>query len=249
MGNNSKSKITPDKYINGDKKFVLGIIDVQNDFCKGGALAVNDANSIIARINKLRFICYDYMKTFISQDYHPENHMSFASTHDAEEFSKKQLILKMEDNTTIKVEQNMWPSHCVQNMPGSNFHPDLIVLNKDKIIQKGTKENVESYSAFGDEFKGKYEKTELNEWLIKYKITDIVLVGIATDYCVYHTALDALRLGFKVHIILSCVKGVDPGTTYNSLEDLKYRGVKMYDLVDDFYEEHKNSILSDNKKY
>ena len=112
---------------------------------------------------------FEHMPTFISQDIHPENHMSFAKTHDAKEFEKSKLHLEMDDGTYIDVEQDMWPVHCVENTEGVNYNRDLVITKFDKIIQKGTKKNVESYSAFGDQFGGKYEKTEL-EWWLKIKI-------------------------------------------------------------------------------
>jgi nicotinamidase/pyrazinamidase len=249
MGNKSTRQLYPlSDDENNNKKFILGIIDPQNDFCKGGALAVDDADLIMAPINKLRFACFDHVDTFISQDYHNSKHMSFGETHSKENNTKVKLHLPMEDGTSIDVEQMMWPVHCVEQTFGSQFHQDLIVVKTDKIIKKGTKKNVESYSAFGDEFGGKYENTKLNEWLDSNKITDIILVGIATDYCVYHTALDSLRYGYAVHIILSCTKGVDKTTTNDALDNLHSKGVVIYDTVDQFFERNKTQIKNQNKK-
>ncbi len=218
-----------------NKKFILGIIDPQNDFCEGGSLAVFDANKIFSHINKLRILCKNNnIRTFISQDYHPPTHMSFASTYQAEVFSTKKLDLVMENNDKITVEQKMWPKHCVQGTFGAEFYKDLIIFNSDIIIQKGTKMNVESYSAFGDEFNNRYENTGLNSILRLKKITDIILVGLATDYCVYNTALDAIKLGYNVHIILSCVRGVDSKTTDASIYDLQSKGALFYEEVQEF---------------
>ena len=216
-------------------KFILGIIDVQNDFCKGGELAVEEADIVIGPINKLIFMFSKIMDTFISQDYHPENHMSFDKTHQKEKYTKNKLKLKMDDGDTLEVEQMMWPTHCVKNTYGSELHKDLIVTGKEILIKKGKNSNIESYSAFGDEYKGKYEDTKLNDFLKKKFITDIILTGIATDYCVYNTALDALRYGYKVHLILSCTRGVNFETTKNALNDMKEKGVLFYKTVDDFY--------------
>lgn len=217
------------------RKWVLGIIDVQLDFLPGGSLAVNESELTIAPINKLRFLCEQKnIPTFISHDFHPNDHMSFALTHKKNVMEEIDLNLEMENGDCVKVKQTLWPQHCVQGTQGTLLHPDLIVLPSDVMILKGTKKNVESYSAFGDEFRGKYEKTRLLNCLVTNGITDIVLVGIATDYCVYNTALDALRYNFNVHVIKSCTRGVKKTTTEAAIEDMANKGVKFYDNVDEF---------------
>jgi nicotinamidase/pyrazinamidase len=108
------------------------------------------------------------MYTFFSQDYHPYKHMSFASTHNEKPFIFKNLTLVMDD-TQIDVEQKLYPNHCVQGTVGCQIHKDIIFLKNDKLFKKGTLINVESYSAFGDEFMGQYEDTKLKQWLIKKK--------------------------------------------------------------------------------
>lgn len=224
------------------RNFMLGIIDPQNDFFRGGALAVTDANDIIGPINQLRFVCQDHMNTFVSQDYHPENHISFAATHGKETFSKTHLTLEMPDKSIKTIKQDMWPTHCVRETTGSGFHKDLILLTQDKVFRKGTLTNVESYSAFGDEFDNKYENTGLYNWLCSYEITDILIVGLATDYCVYNTALDALKQGYQVHIILSCTRGVAVDSTEKALTDLNNKGVKFYKEVYNFVESNKDLL-------
>lgn len=243
MGNQVSIKIAPsaNDFVS-EKRFVLAIIDVQNDFING-TLAVKNAIEVIAPINKLRFMYFDHMPTFISKDFHPQNHMSFCETHNVEKYSKQYLNLQMEDGTSNNVEQDMWPAHCVKDTPGSDLHSDLIVTKIDKVIHKGTKVNVESYSAFGDEFKGKYEKTDLEEWLKEKGATDIILTGIANDYCVYNTALDAIRLGYKVHLIMSCTRGVAEDTTRKANHDMAMKGVLFYDSVDNFYNLYKEDII------
>lgn len=243
MGNNNTIQIHPFTTYNSDKRFALGVIDVQNDFCSGGALAVTDADLTLAPINKLRFMYFDQIPTFMSQDFHSADHMSFASRHKATEREVLKLNLEMEDGTYQKFDQMVWPSHCVEGTYGAQFHKDLIVTKVDKIIRKGTKRNVESYSAFGDQFEGKYEKTELYDWLKSKGITDIILTGIATDYCVYNTALDALRLGFKVHLIKCCTRGVAPDSTGKAMDDMALKGVYFYDYVDSFYNYWKKDII------
>lgn len=249
MGNQLSSQVVPNiEYFDSDKRFALSVIDMQNDFCEGGSLHVKEANLIIAAINKLRFIYYKEIPTFLSLDWHSPQHMSFGETHKKSNFTKEKLHLKMEDGTFINVEQDLWPVHCVENTYGSDFHHDLIVTKSDKIIKKGTKQNIESYSAFGDEFNGKYEKTYLNEWLKERKITDIILTGVATDYCVYNTALDAIRNKYQVHLIMSCTRGVAEQTTKKALSDLKDKGVKFYENVEEFYQIHKKDIIYSNHK-
>ncbi len=228
----SQSRIEPQK-----KVFILGIIDVQNDFLKGGSLAVTDANEIIGPINKLRFTYLKEMETFVTQDYHPPKHMSFASTHGKKEFEDVVLELKMPNGKMLSgIKQKLWPVHCIRDTFGSDFHEDLIVTKKDIRIHKGIYENVESYSAFGDEYKGKYEDTKLQDWLKQKRVTDIVLTGIALDYCVYYTALDAIRLGYKVHLIMSCTRGVAPESTEKAIRHMHEKGVTMYESVNDFYD-------------
>lgn len=223
------------------EKFILGIIDVQNDFFKNGSLAVTDAESILGPINKLRYLLPKHIDTFVSQDYHSPNHMSFATTHNATQFEKKNLSLEMPDKTFLNITQDMWPRHCVKDTLGVQFHDDLILTHKDKIFKKGTLTNVESYSAFGDEFNAKYENTGLNVWLKEKGITDIILVGVATDFCVYNTALDAIELGYNVHLILSCTRGVGVKTTEDALKDMKTKKVVFYKTIDEFV--RKNNFL------
>ena len=252
MGNNNTIQIRPD---NGnileilckniqDNGFILGIIDIQNDFFKGGSLAITNGEDVLASINKLRFICYNYIDTFLTQDYHSPNHMSFAQTHNTTE-KKKVLELEMPDGTSRTITQDMWPVHCVKDSHGAKLHSELIVMKNDKIFKKGTITNIESYSAFGDEFESKYENTGLDNWLKTKNITNIILVGVATDFCVYNTAKDCVRLGYKVHLILSCIRGVFPKSTEDALTDLKNKGVIFYDDVDSFIVS--NSLLFSKK--
>lgn len=233
MGN-TNNKIRPNIGITKKKKFILGIIDPQNDFFEKGSLAVPDANQILAPINKLRFGVFDLMFAFVTMDYHPPDHVSFASTHDKDPYTKGDIQVMMQDKSYVTVEQTFWPDHCVENTFGAQIHSDLITLNNDKIFYKGRKSGIESYSGFGDQFDNSIENTELNNWLKSQGITDIVLVGLATDYCIYFTALDALRYGYRVHIIMSCTRGVAKDTTNKAIRDMKGKGVEFYSTVEDF---------------
>lgn len=163
-------------------------MDLQNDFCEGGALAVPGANAIIPVINKL-------MPTFelviATMDWHPEGHCSFRSSHDDKYAGNEQL----------------WPDHCVQCTFGSELHPELDSDCIDKVIAKGTHDHADSYSGFYDN-NGMYS-TELDKFLQEKKINDLVICGLATDYCVKYTVLDALMLKYTAIVILDACAGVD----------------------------------------
>lgn len=220
--------------------FVLGIIDPQNDFCEGGSLAVSKANEIFGPINKLRYMLDSLhllgIPTFISMDTHPEKHISFASTHGADLFEVRDLKSTMANGDIVCSKQCMWPTHCVDGTEGFRLHPDLITNKSDLIINKGKLECVESYSAFGDESdSNQYENTLLNTWLSNQNVTDIILTGLATDYCVYYTGLDAIKYGYRVHIILSCVRGVSADTTNSAIDDLTSKGAHFYQNLSEFF--------------
>jgi nicotinamidase/pyrazinamidase len=229
-----------------ETKFVLGIIDPQYDFMRGGSLEVADANDIIGPINKLRFILYDYLEVFFSQDFHPTDHVSFASTHNEPVHTVKNITSQMGNSIQISFEQTLWPAHCVKGSHGCAFHKDLVILKGDRVFQKGTMSHIESYSAFGDEFANVYENTGLHAWCKVKKITDIVLVGLATDYCVYNTAKDAIRLGYRIHLILSCVRGVAPDTTKTAIDTMSKQGVKIYGDVEDFINANQRELEQTN---
>lgn len=222
-------------------KFALGVIDPQNDFFKDGTLPIDNAEEILKPLNKLKALCVDkQIDTFFSQDFHPSNHMSFASTHGKELFSLSELDLEMADGSNLHVNQNMWPTHCVQGTWGTNFHEQIVLNEQEQIFQKGQNPNVESYSAFGDEFDAKYEKTGLYDWLKSKSITDIVLVGLASDFCVKFTIKDAIKYGFNVHTILSCTRGVGVKTPQeisnlmNEIGNEFGKKVNVYADVDEF---------------
>lgn len=229
------NKVHPnDKRFPYDNKFILGIIDPQNDFFESGSLAISSANEIIGPINKLRYNISDKINTFISLDTHHSKHISFASTHNKEPYSKLKLTTIMRNKDVVETEQTLWPDHCISNTPGHQIHQHLITKPGDWKIKKGTFNDIESYSAFGDENGNTYENTGLHNMLKAVGYTNIILVGLAIDYCVYYTALDALAYGYKVHIILSCVRGVAKQTTIDAIEDMTMKGVNFYEDVDDF---------------
>ncbi len=174
----------------------LIVIDVQNDFCPGGALAVPEGDRVVAPINAMMG---DFAVRVLTQDWHPADHRSFASAHaDAAPFS----IAAMEYG-----EQILWPDHCVQGTRGAAFHPDLETDRADLILRKGFRAGIDSYSAF---FENDHSTpTGLDGYLRERGITAVTLVGLATDFCVAYSALDAARLGFAVRLRLEACRGID----------------------------------------
>jgi len=193
-------------------KRALIVVDVQNDFCEGGSLAVNGANEIIRPINVMQ---ESFQVVVYTADWHPKNHVSFASTHGAELFSTKEI------NGSTQV---MWPDHCVENTNGAMFHPGLKVGRDGdaNIIRKGVDVDIDSYSGFYDN--DKKTATGLTDMLKSYGVDEVYVCGLATDYCVKFTALDAAAEGFRTFVIWDASRGVfqnedDAERTARELED------------------------------
>ncbi len=177
-------------------KEALIVIDVQNDFCPGGALAVKDGDQIIPRINGLMD---DYSAVILTQDWHPANHNSFAETHPG-----------MAAFSTIDLPygiQTLWPRHCVQGSPGAAFRSDLRTDPAQLIVRKGFRAAIDSYSAFFEN--DRTTPTGLTGYLVTRGIAKLVLVGLATDFCVAYSALDAARLGFGVTVLEGACRAID----------------------------------------
>lgn len=174
----------------------LIVIDVQNDFCPGGALAVTDGDAIIPQINALMagFDCVVF-----TQDWHPADHASFAATHPgAAPFSLFQMPYGP---------QVLWPVHCVQATTGAAFHPALRSDPAQLVVRKGFRAGIDSYSAF---FENDHQTaTGLEGYLRTRGVTAVTLVGLATDFCVAYSALDAAGLGFKVTLLASACRAID----------------------------------------
>jgi nicotinamidase/pyrazinamidase len=179
-------------------KPALLVIDVQIDFCPGGALAVKDGDEILPVINQL---IPQFEIVVYSRDWHPQNHISFGVP---PQFTDKS-----------------WPVHCVANTRGADFHPDLLFTLNSLIIEKGSTENEEAYSAF--------QGTPLAQSLHKLAVNAVFVTGLATDYCVKATALDALQEGFQVYLIQDACKGVDnpPGTAAKAIVEMQQAGIKI----------------------
>jgi len=195
----------------------LVMIDIQNDFCPGGALAVPGGDEIIARVNKLQG---DYAVRVLTQDWHPAEHSSFASNQaGADPYS----IIDMPYGPQV-----LWPDHCVQGTRGADFHPDLDTTRAHMIIRKGFRRAIDSYSAF---FENDHKTpTGLEGYLRERGVHDIVLVGLATDFCVRYSAVDAARLGFGVTVLEGACRAIDlDGSLADARRDMLDHGVKLAD--------------------
>jgi len=173
----------------------LIVVDVQNDFCPGGALAVAGGDQIVAQINN---VMADYDAVILTQDWHPAGHSSFASSHEAEVFSNIAMPYGP---------QVLWPDHCVQGSFGAAFHKDLVTDRADLILRKGYRPGIDSYSAFFENDRS--TATGLEGYLKSRGILNVTLVGLATDYCVAYSALDAARLGFAVSVDTALCRAID----------------------------------------
>jgi len=192
----------------------LLVIDVQNDFCPGGALAVTEGDEVVAPINAMM---ERFDTVILTQDWHPKGHSSFASSHPGHApFDTMEMYYG---------QQVMWPDHCVQGSKGAEFHPKLRT-DGDLIIRKGFRPEVDSYSAFFEN--DQTTPTGLEGYLRTRGISDLTLVGLATDFCVAFSALDARRLGFSVEVELAACRAIDlDGSLATQLENMRQKGVKI----------------------
>lgn len=174
----------------------LIVIDVQNDFCPGGALAVPEGDQIVPGINALMD---DFNTIVLTQDWHPAGHSSFASSHNGK--SPYELI------DMPYGPQVLWPDHCVQGSAGSDLRTELNVTRANVVIRKGTDPAIDSYSAFFEN--DQKTPTGLEGYLRTLGVTEITMVGLATDFCVQFSALDAARLGFKVTVREDLCRAID----------------------------------------
>ncbi|MFC5322315.1 bifunctional nicotinamidase/pyrazinamidase [Bradyrhizobium oligotrophicum] len=177
---------------------LLLIIDVQNDFCPGGALAVADGDAVVPLINRLSG---RFEHVVLTQDWHPAGHSSFASSHPGK--------APFESVTMAYGPQTLWPDHCIQGTPGAAFHADLATDKAQLIIRKGFRPEIDSYSAFFEN--DKTTPTGLAGYLRERGLKRVFLVGLAADFCVHYSAVDARRLGFEAVVIDSACRGIDLG--------------------------------------
>ncbi|QOZ36053.1 bifunctional nicotinamidase/pyrazinamidase [Bradyrhizobium sp. CCBAU 53421] len=177
---------------------VLLIIDVQNDFCPGGALAVAGGDAVVPVVNRLA-AGFDHV--VLTQDWHPAGHSSFATSHPgAAPFSAIAMPYG---------EQTLWPDHCIQGTAGAAFHPELATERAELVIRKGFRAAIDSYSAFFEN--DRTTPTGLAGYLRERGLKRVVMAGLATDFCVQYSALDARRLGFETTVVLAGCRAIDLG--------------------------------------
>jgi len=195
----------------------LLLVDIQNDFLLEGALAIKNGETILAAINQI--IHYPFDLILATKDWHPAEHGSFASNHEGK---------KVGDHVNLGgLDQILWPAHCVQGSWGSEFSPGWETTSVDKVIYKGTDPIIDSYSAFYDN--GHRKSTGLENYLRDKGIKEIFIAGLATDYCVKYSTLDALQLGFRTYVIVDLCKGVNilPEDSEKALEEMRKAGANL----------------------
>jgi len=193
----------------------LVIIDVQRDFCPGGALAVENGDAVVPIINRLQ---PKFPLRVLTQDWHPSDHASFAANHEgAEPFSMTEMPYGA---------QVLWPSHCIQGTQGAEFHPDLETNGAAVTIRKGFRPEIDSYSAF---FENDHKTpTGLTGYLKDQGVTSLAMVGLATDFCVRFSAVDAAKLGFEVTLIEDACRAIDmDGSLAEAMKDMANHGVTL----------------------
>ena len=200
---------------------VLLVVDVQGDFCPGGNLPVPEGDKVVPVINRLS---RRFQRIAATQDWHPQNHVSFASNHPG---SNPFDTIRGKEGGQI-----LWPDHCVPGTTGAEFHPQLDTLGFDLIVRKGTDPNLDSYSAF---FENDHKTpTGLHFYLEGLKVKSVYLVGLALDVCVYFSAIDALKLGFHTVLVEDACRGIDtpPGSLKARLEEMRKSGVQILRAAD-----------------
>ncbi|MCL5098665.1 MAG: bifunctional nicotinamidase/pyrazinamidase [Candidatus Omnitrophica bacterium] len=196
------------------EKTALIIVDVQNDFVPGGALAVRGGDEVIPVVNRQKSR-FDLLVA--TQDWHPPDHGSFASNHPGK---------KVGDVIDLNgLAQVLWPDHCVQGTPGAELVPTLDRRAIARVFQKGTDPALDSYSAFFDN--GHRKATGLGDYLKEQGVTDVYVCGLATDYCVKFTALDSQKLGFHTHLLIEACRGInlEPGDVARAIDQMEETGV------------------------
>ncbi len=202
------------------KKKALILVDIQNDFVKNGSLAVLGGEEIIPVVNlMLENHHNDYSLILETQDWHPKNHIAFASQHRGK---KPGDVILLSGKPQI-----LWPDHCIQNSVGAQIVPSLSQNKIQKIIQKGMNPRIDSYSAFFDN--DHTSQTELHEFLKLNQIKELHMVGLAFDFCVKFTALDAVQLGYDVHVFTQACRGVylAAGDQKKTQDEMIEAGIKL----------------------
>ena len=197
-------------------KAALLVIDVQNDFCPGGPLAVKEGDVVVPVVNEIMNM---FCKVVATVDWHPKDHVSFASNHPG---------MKVFDSIEINgVEQVLWPDHCVQGTKGAEIHPGLEDKYFDIILRKGSDPLLDSYSAFYEN--DRKTPTGIEYYLKNLGVSETYICGLATDYCVFYSAIDSVNAGFNTSLIIDAARGVDvpQGNVNKAVDDMKQAGVTI----------------------
>ena len=199
----------------------LILTDLQNDFCPGGALPVPEGDAVIEVVNRLQA---QFDVVVATQDWHPADHGSFAANHEGKQPGD---VINLNG-----LEQILWPVHCVQGTRGAEFHPNFDRTRVGKVFHKGTDSGIDSYSGFFDNAHRKV--TGMGDYLKDAGVTDVYVCGLATDYCVKFTALDALALGFSTFLIEDASRGVNlnPGDVESAVAEMKAADVAVVRSAD-----------------
>ena len=198
-----------------DDRDVLLIVDVQNDFCPGGALAVPDGDAIIPAVNRL---ARSFAHVILTQDWHPPGHASFASSHPGK---RPFDAIEVSYGTQI-----LWPDHCVQGSQGARFHPELNVPHAELVVRKGFRSAIDSYSAFREN--DRLTPTGLAGYLRERGLERITMCGLATDFCVAFSAIDGREAGFEVTVVTSTCRGIDiDGSVARAMRSMGEAGVSV----------------------
>ena len=196
----------------------LIIIDMQNDFCDGGALAVKDGEELVEPINDAQ---EKFDTIILTQDWHPEEHSSFASNNSAEVYSN----IEMDYGPQV-----LWPDHCIQGSIGANFHKNLNINKSNLILRKGCNPKIDSYSAFFENDKN--TTTGLEGYLVTKEIKKLYLCGLAFDYCVFYSALDGVNLGFDVFVFQDLTKAINLNNSEKiARKTMVEKGIKLINFI------------------
>jgi nicotinamidase-related amidase len=194
---------------------VLLIVDVQNDFCPGGALAVPDGDAIVPAVNRL---ARSFAHVILTQDWHPPGHASFAGSHPGK---RPFDAIEVSYGTQI-----LWPDHCVQGTQGAHFHPELDVPHAELVVRKGFRSAIDSYSAFREN--DRLTPTGLAGYLRERGLQRITMCGLATDFCVAFSAIDGREAGFAVTVVTSACRGIDlDGSLARTMRSMSEAGVTV----------------------
>jgi nicotinamidase/pyrazinamidase len=199
-----------------DDRDILIIVDVQNDFCPGGALAVPQGDEVVPAVNRL---AAEFAHVALTQDWHPRGHASFARSHPGRQ-----------PFDTIEVsygEQILWPDHCVQGTRGADFHTDLDVPHAELVLRKGFRTAIDSYSAFFEN--DRRTPTGLVAYLKERRFERVTLCGLATDFCVFYSALDGRQAGFEVTVVTDACRGIDvDGSQARAMRSMNEAGIIIF---------------------